>query len=274
MNETPLRQEEQESAAPELVEIRIRPHLERAVDDVRYFLNGEKENQKAREESAELYDLMEANKTPPEVKGQGSPKLAPEQYAAIEWRTADGKPITDEQREAILAGVLPGQPISDERCAAHHRAFRGGWRESSRQLADCLRKVGKTVAADGIDWALSELPGEPRDATERSRHRDAERAAAEYVLTIFTNCLASGGVVAGGDGGQADVPILNGKESAIVQALRECGHLKGEELAAKAGYEYTGSFKETAAGLVRRGIIGNARGRGYYMTESRDSSRD
>lgn len=174
----------------------VRPHLERAVVDVRYFLNGEKENEKTREESSELYDLMEANETPPDVKGQGRPELTPEHYAALEWRTADGDPVTDAQREAILDEVLPGQPMSDAGLAALERAWRGGWRESSRQAAVWLRNAGETVAADGIDWALSRLRGEPKDAAERSQHRDAMRTAAEYVLTILTTCLASGGAVA------------------------------------------------------------------------------
>jgi hypothetical protein len=174
----------------------IGPYVELAVDDVRCFLNGENENEKALDEAGKLYDLMQTGKASAEVKGQGSPELTPEQYAALEWRSADGEPITDEEREAILAGVLPAEEISDERWAAHQRAFRGGWQESSRQAAVWLRKVGETVAADGIEVALSELPAEARDATEESQYRDDTRKAAKYVLTILTGCLALGGALA------------------------------------------------------------------------------
>ncbi len=59
---------------------------------------------------------------------------------------------------------------------------------------------------------------------------------------------------------------LNDREAAIVQALREHGSLKGEDLAAKAGYRYSGSLKELLSGMVRRGIIKNDRSRGgYYL---------
>ena len=104
----------------------VSPHLERAIDDIRNFLKYEKERDKAREESSELYDLMEANKTPAEVEGKRNLKLTPEQYAAIKWRTAGGEPITDKQREKILAGVLSGRPMSENGWAAIERAFRGG----------------------------------------------------------------------------------------------------------------------------------------------------
>ena len=161
----------------------IRPHLKRAVDDIDYFLIGLKEREKVQSEFSELYDLIAAGKTPPEVKGQGKPELTPEQYAALVWRTAEGEPITDEQREAVLAGVLPGQPICDEGWAALQFALRGGWRESSRQAAAWLRKAGETVEADGIDVALSRLPDESRD--ELSGYLEAMRTAAEYVLTIL-----------------------------------------------------------------------------------------
>lgn len=166
----------------------IRRFLERAIEDIRDFLNYEGENDKARNEASELYESMEANKTPPEVRGQGSPELTPEQHAAIEWRTAGGKPITDEQREEILAGVLPGQPMGDKGYASLGLALRGGWRESTRQAATWLRKAGETVAADGIECALEEL-GEASDAMVRSGNRDATRTAAEYLLRILGNCL-------------------------------------------------------------------------------------
>ena len=166
----------------------IRRFLERAIEDIRDFLNFERENEKARNDASELYESMKANKTPPEARGQGSPELTPEQYAAIEWRTAGGKPITDEQREEILAGVLPGQPMGDKGYASLGLALRGGWRESTRQAATWLRKAGETVAADGIECALEEL-GEASDAMVRSGHRDATRTAAEYLLRILSNCL-------------------------------------------------------------------------------------
>jgi hypothetical protein len=132
---------------------------------------------------------MVANKTPPEVRGQGRPKLTPKQYAAMEWQTAGGKPITDEQREKILAGVLPGQPIGDKGYASLGLALRGGWRESTRQAATWLRKGGETVAADGIECVLDEL-GEASDAVVQSEHRDATRTAAEYLLRILSTCLS------------------------------------------------------------------------------------
>jgi len=167
----------------------IRRFLERAIDDIRDFLNYDRENEKARNEASELYKSMVANKTPPEVRGQGSPKLTPKQYAAMEWQTAGGKPITDEQREKILAGVLPGQPIGDKGYASLGLALRGGWRESTRQAATWLRKGGETVAADGIECVLDEL-GEASDAVVQSEHRDATRTAAEYLLRILSTCLS------------------------------------------------------------------------------------
>jgi hypothetical protein len=167
----------------------IRRFLERAIDDIRDFLNYDRENEKARNEASELYKSMVANKTPPEVRGQGRPKLTPKQYAAMEWQTAGGKPITDEQREKILAGVLPGQPIGDKGYASLGLALRGGWRESTRQAATWLRKAGETVAADGIECVLDEL-GEASDAVVQSEHRDATRTAAEYLLRILSTCLS------------------------------------------------------------------------------------
>jgi hypothetical protein len=167
----------------------IRRFLERAIDDIRDFLNYDRENEKARNEASELYKSMVANKTPPEVRGQGRPKLTPKQYAAMEWQTAGGKPITDEQREKILAGVLPGQPIGDKGYASLGLALRGGWRESTRQAATWLRKGGETVAADGIECVLDEL-GEASDAVVQSEHRDATRTAAEYLLRILSTCLS------------------------------------------------------------------------------------
>ena len=144
----------------------IRPYLEQAVGAIDYFLT-------TLEELCELYDLMEAGKTPPEVEGSGKPELTPEQYAALEWRTAEGQPITDEQREAVLADVLPGQPISD----------RGDWRRSSRRAAAWLREAGETVAAKTIDEVLNGLPDEPRQVDEYTRE------AAERVRTILAACL-------------------------------------------------------------------------------------
>jgi hypothetical protein len=166
----------------------IRRFLERAIDDIRDFLNHERENEKARNEASEQYKSMVANKTPPEVRGHGSPELTPTQHAAIEWKTAGGKPITDEQREKILAGVLPGQPIGDKGYASLGLALRGGWRESTRQAATWLRKGGETVAADGIECALDELD-DASDAAVRSEQRNATHTAAEYLLRILSNCL-------------------------------------------------------------------------------------
>jgi len=168
----------------------IRPLLERAVDDIDCFLNGEEECEKATRELFKLHDSMEAGETPPEVKGRGKPvELTPEQYAALEWRTVDGEPITDEQREAVLA-KLPGEPMSDEGGAALHFALRGGWRGSSRQAAVWLRNAGETVAADGIDEALRRLPDVPRDVTELPGYREVMRTAARHVKAVLVACLA------------------------------------------------------------------------------------
>ncbi|TWU08902.1 hypothetical protein CA54_41410 [Symmachiella macrocystis] len=163
----------------------IHPHLEQAVDDIDYFLTGLEEREKVESELSELYDLMAADKTPPEVDGRGKPvQLTEKQEKAL----AGLKPncfqlITDEQAEALAA--LPGEPMSDEGWAALQFALRGGWRESSRQAAAWLRKAGETVEANGTEVALNGLPDEPNDATELPDWLEAMRTAAEYVKTIL-----------------------------------------------------------------------------------------
>jgi hypothetical protein len=169
----------------------IRPHLKKARDDIDDFLNALKEKEKVQAELCELYDLIVAGKTPPEVKGRGKPvKLTPEQYAALDWQTVDGKPITAEERETILADVLPGQPVTDEQWDGLQFTLRGGWQKSSRVAAAWLRNAGETVVADGIDVALDGLSTELRDAREVSDCRNARRVAAERVKSILTACLA------------------------------------------------------------------------------------
>ena len=93
----------------------IRPHLEQAVGDIDYYLTGLEEREKAERELFELYDLMVADKTPPEVKGRGKHRLTKTQYNALVHGTSVyGNPLTDEKREAILARLGPGEPLSDE----------------------------------------------------------------------------------------------------------------------------------------------------------------
>lgn len=82
-----------------------------------------------------------------------------------------------------------------------------------------------------------------------------------------------------GDVLQDSVSTFEEKESAvatnecernILQALNEYGDLKGEDLAARAGYDFTGHFKGTLSSLRKRELIANERGRGYYIPESQD----
>lgn len=174
--------------------VAIRHHLQRAMEDIDYFLNGLEARKKTESELCELYELMEAGKTPPEVAGCGKPvQLTREQYAAIDWRTADGEPITDEQREAILADVLPGQPISDEGWAALQFALRGGWQESSRQAGIWLQKARRTIEASAIDVELSLLSRESRGEGEVRENRNAWRVAAERVREILACIIAESG---------------------------------------------------------------------------------
>jgi hypothetical protein len=175
----------------------IRPHLQQAVDDIDYFLTVLEEQEIDKRVWSKLYELLEAGWTPPKVKE----RLTKTQYMAQVHGTKlrrrkrpdeplderRGKPLTDEEREAILADLEPGEPISDAGREALQFALRGGWRESSRRVAAWLRNAGETVAADGIDVALSQLPDEPRDATELSGYLEAMRTAAEYVKTILVH---------------------------------------------------------------------------------------
>ena len=177
----------------------IRRRLKRAVDDIDSFLDYDNKRENAREEAGKLYDLMEAGWTPPKGLRKRPTKT---QYMALVYRTQlrrrkrpdeplderQGKPLTDEEREAILAD-LDLEPVEVPTSDAGREALafwaRGGWLESSRQAAIWLRNAGETVAADGIDVALSQLPDEPRDVTELSGYLEAMRTAAEYVKTIL-----------------------------------------------------------------------------------------
>lgn len=202
----------------------IRPHLEQAIDDIDYYLTGREEQEKVESELSELYDLMAAGKTPPEVKGQGKlVQLTEKQKKAL----AGLKPncfqlITDEQAEALAA--LPGEPMSDEGWAALQFALRGGWRDSSRRVAAWLRNAGETVAADGIEVALSQLPDEPRDATEVSGYLESMRTAAEYVRTILVQYpiqrltpTTAGGLIDSLIAGPDDIE-LSPRELALLEA--------------------------------------------------------
>ena len=210
----------------------IRPNLQRAVDDLGYFLNGEKEREKAKRELFELHDLMVADKTPPEVKGRGKHRPTKTQYMALLYGTKlrrrkrpdeplderRGKPLTDEEREAILADWDPGEPLTDAGWAALQFALRGGWQESSRQAAVWLRNAGQTVEADGIDAALSRLADEPREATGLAGYREAMHTAAGHVRTILTTCLeerppAGKPPEAAGEGGESANNTVAAKKS-------------------------------------------------------------
>lgn len=63
---------------------------------------------------------------------------------------------------------------------------------------------------------------------------------------------------------------LNQRESDMVEALGS-GTMTGEELAARAGYEYDGHFKGVLASMRKRGIIGNKRPGGYFVPGDRKS---
>jgi hypothetical protein len=65
---------------------------------------------------------------------------------------------------------------------------------------------------------------------------------------------------------KAGAVALNDSEAAILQALLESGPLLGEDLAAKAGYNYNSHFKGTLSSLRKRGIIDNTRP-GYSLTD-------
>ena len=178
----------------------IQPYLEQAVGDIDYFVTGLEDHEKAMKEWRELYDLMAAGETPPEVKGLGKPvRLTKTQYMALIYGTKvrqrkrpdeplderQGTPLTDEEREAILAELDRSDPLSDAQRESLAYWARGGWQDSSRRAAAWLRSTGETVAANGIEEALNRLPDEPRDATALADYREAVRTAAEYVKTIL-----------------------------------------------------------------------------------------
>ena len=177
----------------------IRPYLELAVDDLNYYLTALDEQEKARTEFDELYNSMLAGETA--SKGKKAQRLTKTQYnALVNGTSANGNPITDEKREAILAKLGPGEPINEAGYEALAFWRRGGWRESARQAAGWLRKAGEIVVADAIDVELVRLPEQPRDASEQSDYRDAMRTAAERVKSNLTRCIAKGSDV------RADIP--------------------------------------------------------------------
>ena len=152
----------------------IRKHLERAADDIDYFLGADNKRENAREEAGKRYDLMDElldeGWTPPKGKARGKHRLTKTQYnALVHETTVYGNPLTDEKREVILADLDLEHvevPTSDAGREAFAFWARGGWLESSRQAAIWLRKAEETVAADGIKVALSKLPDRPNDAKE------------------------------------------------------------------------------------------------------------
>lgn len=64
-------------------------------------------------------------------------------------------------------------------------------------------------------------------------------------------CLASLGIV----GRVAESEKLTERERSIVQAVLELDHPTGEQVAAQAGYNFTGSFKDLLSSMVKRGIL-------------------
>jgi len=202
----------------------IRPHLQGAIEDIAYYLNRLEAEEKAEREACDLYELMIAGKTPPEVQGRGRPvQLTAEQEAALRWQTPSGEPLSKEQREAVLAALPSGTPMSDEEWAAFQYGLRGGWQESSRLVAVRMRNAGETLAAAEIDGALQRLPDKPWEAADFAGYRDAMRREAEYVKTILATCLA--GAMAQADKGSTgnDPP------------QSRSGKLKPSELASKHG---------------------------------------
>ncbi len=184
----------------------IRPHLERAVDDIDYFLEENNKRENAREEADKRYRLLDAGWTPPGGLRK-PPRLTNTQYMALVYATKlrrkrrpdeplderQGKPLTDKEREGILADLELEEvevPTSDAGQEAFAFWARGGWLESSRQAAVRLRKAGEALVADEIDEALRPLIHEPGDAAERSCDPGATRKTAEYVRTILASCLA------------------------------------------------------------------------------------
>ncbi|MDY0171076.1 MAG: hypothetical protein RBS80_31340 [Thermoguttaceae bacterium] len=247
----------------------IRLHLQRAVDDIDHCLTALDERERVERELCELYDLMVAGEifgvwwpswrswecelyepmvageTPPEMKGREKPvQLTEKQEAALAGlRPNRFQVISAEQAEALAE--LPGEPMTDETRANLQFALRGGWRESSRQAAAWLRKAGETVAADGIDVALSRLPGELRESTEQRGYREAMRTTAGYVKTILAACMASGPepqpVDNGQDGAQPGTP----KRKRRKRASDKPRELTGPQIEAMQLYgECKGNFTE------------------------------
>ena len=167
--------------------VAIRSCLRRAIQDTDIFLSGQQKQEDDEKELFELYRQMEAGNTPPEVEGRGQPvRLTEEQQEALYRWTRNGKPLTDEEREAALAGLYD-EPISD----ADARQFARGssWQESLRQAAVRLRSAGETVQADGIEEELDRLPTEPTNVAHMQGDRDARRKTAETVRAILTAYL-------------------------------------------------------------------------------------
>ena len=109
----------------------MRPHLERAVDDIDYFLDADDKRENAREEAGKRYDLVDElfeGWTPP---ARGKQRLTKTQYnALVHWTTIYGNPLTDEKREAILADLDLNRvelPTSDAGREAFAFWARGGW---------------------------------------------------------------------------------------------------------------------------------------------------
>lgn len=192
--------------------VAICPSLELAVQDINDFLNGQQEWENF---GKELSRRMEAGDTPLEVKGWGRPvPLTKKQYMAFVYgTTVRGKTLTDEKREAILAELPPGEPMSDAGQDALCVMARGGWRESSRQAAVRLRAVGWTGEADGIEVALSNLPAGPTVAEDRQDDLDAMRNAAGQIRVILAACLTAGQKTSDGKDAPKAKPVDKQKKS-------------------------------------------------------------
>ncbi len=146
--------------------VAICSHLKRAVteicDRLRFITKIE-----------DVYRRLEAGEHVPGVTGRRRPlQLTAEQYAALDWRTPDGEPVTEEQREAILGDTWQpsGEPLGLNGPTGHR------WRELSRKAADHLQEIGATASAKDIEELL-ELPDEQGAEQIKERLNSWLRAA-------------------------------------------------------------------------------------------------
>jgi hypothetical protein len=124
-----------------------------------------------------------------------------------------------------------------------------------------LHRLARAVAAwDGWECRSWE---DPRRGTPP--WTDVKRASAEADVVLDKIRAALGSCWSAATSNVT----LNQREEAVVQALRECGPLKGEDVAARAGYAFSGSFKELLSAMVRHRIIQHTDSSGYHLPESR-----